>query len=147
MAYGIHDKKTWNMTKKVILVFGNISYEKKKGRQRCLSTLTPATISANAPDEPTTTTTTKKTLTNYFPILERGEKSLPGTLARITALDGMSFNVICCSTDIRAGLIATGFKILPTTVNTVRKMVEDYSKKIRNFLITEIFGKITPELV
>ena len=66
---------------------------------------------------------------NYFPILEREEKSLPATLAQLTALDGISFNVICCSSDIRASLIATEFKSLPTTVNTVRKMVVDYSKK------------------
>ena len=69
-----------------------------------------ATISANTPDEPPTKKT--KMLTNYFSILEREEKSLPATLARLTSLDGISFNVICRSS-------------LPTTVNTVRKMVVD----------------------
>ena len=84
-----------------------------------------------------------KTLTNYFPILGRNEKTLPAILVRFTVLNGISFNVICRSSDIRAGLIATGFKSLPTTVNTVPKMVVDYSKKIRNFLITETASKKT----
>ena len=75
--------------------------------------LTPATISANTPDEPLTKKT--KTLANYFPILEREEKSLPATLARLTALDGISFNFICRSSDVCAVLSATGFKILFTT--------------------------------
>ena len=49
--------------------------------------LTQATISANTPDEPPTKKI--KTLTNYFPILEREVKSIPATLARLTALDGI----------------------------------------------------------
>ena len=73
--------------------------------------------------------------------MEREEKSLPATLAQLTALDGISFNIICCSSDIHAGLIATGYKGLPTTVNTVRKMIVDYSKKKRNLLTTKIAGK------
>ena len=93
--------------------------------------LTTATTSANTPDEPPTKKS--KTLTKYFPILEQEEKSLPATLARLTALDGIPFNVIRRSCDLRAGLRATGFKSLPTTVQTVRKMVVDYSKKNKEF--------------
>ena len=105
--------------------------------------LTPTAISVNTRDEPPIKK--NKTLTNYFPILEREEKPLPATLARLTAIDGISFNVICRSSDIRTGLIATGFKSLPTTVKTVRKMVVDYSKKIRSFFITKIASKKKPE--
>ena len=73
--------------------------------------------------------------------MEREEKSLPATLARLTDLDGILLKVVCRSSDICAGPIATRLKSFPTNVNTVRKMVVDYSKNIRNFLITEIAGK------
>ena len=35
---------------------------------------------------------------------------MAATLARLTALDGIPFNVICNSSDLRAGLEAMGFK-------------------------------------
>ena len=59
----------------------------------------------------------------------------------INSLYRISFNVICRSSDIRAGLIATGFKSLHATINILSKMVVDYSRKIRSFLIIEIAGK------
>ena len=39
----------------------------------------------------------------------------------------MRFHSILHPIDLRAGLIATGLKSLPKTVNKVRKMVVDYS--------------------
>ena len=90
----------------------------------------------STPDEPPKNIS--KTVINYFPILRREEKSLPATLARLTALDGISFNVICRSCNLREGLISTGFNNLRKAVNTMRKMVVDYCNQIRNSQITKI---------
>lgn len=103
-----------------------------------------------APKTPEQTPTPKakklKTLKEYFPMQDQEEKSLPATLARLTAIHGVPFNVIIRSNDLRAGLLATGLKNLPTSSNTVRKMVVDYTKKIKNSLTTEIAHKKNPEL-
>lgn len=107
--------------------------------------LTTANNSAKTLEADEAPTKKSKPLTKYFPMLGQEEKSLPATLARLTALDGISFNVICHSSDLRAGLTATGFKSLPTTVNTVRKLVVDYSNKIKHSIITEIAHKKNPE--
>ena len=54
---------------------------------------------------------------------------MEATLARITALDGISFNIIRSSADLRAGLEAMGLKNIPKSAYTVRKIVTYYSQK------------------
>lgn len=83
-----------------------------------------------------------KAITDYVSVLECPEKSLEVTLARLTALDGITFNVLSSSLDLRAGLHAMGFKNLPSSANTVRKIVIEYSHKLRNFIINEMLKKI-----
>ena len=78
-----------------------------------LTTITLATKQ----DEPPTKT--KKMLTKYFLILKQNEKSLTATFPRFTALDGISFIIICCLIELCA-VLAIGFKCLPTAVNTVQ---------------------------
>ena len=68
-------------------------------------------------------------------------QSPPATVPQLKALDGISFNAKCRSIDLRAGLTASGLKSLPTTFDKVRKMVVDYSQKIKNSVITEIADK------
>ena len=54
--------------------------------------LRTSTTLTSTPDKPPKEIS--KRLINYFPILGREEKSFPATLARLTALDGIPFNVI-----------------------------------------------------
>ena len=59
----------------------------------------------------------KKQIVNQIFSDTGGRQLFPATLAQFTALDGILFNIICRSIDLHAGLIATRFKSLPTTVN------------------------------
>ena len=53
----------------------------------------------------------------------------------------ISFNIISYSSDLRAGLEAMGFKNIPKSPNTVRKIVTDYSNKLRNLVVGEFLDK------
>ena len=82
-----------------------------------------------------------KSITDYFPITDNKKLSLGATLARLTALDGIPFYVICNSSDLRAALEAMGFKNLPQSANTMRKIVLEYSKNVRISIISELYKK------
>ncbi|GLV44529.1 hypothetical protein CBL_12124 [Carabus blaptoides fortunei] len=77
----------------------------------------------------------KRTVTDYF-ILEK-ESTLDLTLARMTALDVLPFNIFVTSKDLRQLLISSGFK-LPVSANTIRKLVVNYGLKIRKLISKEI---------
>ena len=79
----------------------------------------------------------KKTkMTDYF--IDKDEKSLAAVLSRMTSLDGLPFSIFCTSADIREGLRARGFSDLPTSPNTARKIVMDYSKKVRQYVVNKM---------
>jgi hypothetical protein len=75
-------------------------------------------------------------ITSFFKT-DKNER-LAKVLARMTARDGLSFNIFNTSIDIREGLIARGFKELPKSANTIRNMVLDYGKNIRTTIRDEI---------
>ena len=56
----------------------------------------------------------------------------------MTARDNLSFNIICTSDDIRAGLAARKFKNIPTSPNGIRSMVMSFGKNVRDILIAEL---------
>ena len=80
-------------------------------------------------------------ITDYFPIKDDKKLSLDSTLARLVALNGILFKVICISSDLRAGLKAREFKNLPKSVNTLKKIVLEYSKNARISIISELSKK------
>lgn len=84
----------------------------------------------------------KAKLTNYFQPKLSQENKLSEIFARMTAKDGISFNTICTSLDIRAGLTARGFLNIPKSPNTIRKMVGDYANKIRALVVADIKSKL-----
>lgn len=77
-----------------------------------------------------------KLITSYFKSNKNEE--LSKVLARMTARDGLSFNTLINSYDIRQGLSARGFENIPKSSNTIRNMVLEYSKIIKNNVISEI---------
>ena len=56
----------------------------------------------------------------------------------MTAKDGLSFHLFCTSTDLRLVLVASGFKEIPRSANTIKKMVVDYSKSRRGIITKQI---------
>ena len=70
---------------------------------------------------------------------------MPAILARMTACDGLSFNITCTSYDIRKGLTARGFSNIPKDHKTIHKMVLNYSKNIRDEVIKELSSRIAME--
>jgi hypothetical protein len=77
--------------------------------------------------------TDKCKITNFFP--SNNDNSLSAVLARMTALDGLTFKVFCTSHDLRKALIARGFNEIPKSPNTIKNIVVNYSQKIRSSLI------------
>ena len=60
------------------------------------------------------------------------ENSLAATLSRLTACDGLSFNVIATSMDLRRGLVAMGFSQVPSAVATIKQHVMAYGQRVRS---------------
>ena len=60
----------------------------------------------------------------------------------MTAKDGISFSTIGDSIDKRAGLVA-GYKNVPKSRNTIRKMGLDYYEHIKKQVIKEIIDQIS----
>lgn len=79
---------------------------------------------------------------SYFPNKEA--ESLDQVVARMASLDGIPFQLFCTSEDIRKGLTARGFKDIPKSPNTIRKLVLHYADKIRNETIVQ-FNKLKSE--
>ena len=73
----------------------------------------------------------KPKITNYFSTTSKKEENLSEVLARMTAKDGISFSTICNSIDIRAGLVTRGYKNVPKSRHTIRKMVFEYYEQIK----------------
>ena len=84
----------------------------------------------------------KPKITNYFSATSKKEENLSEVLARMEAKDGISFSTICNSNDIRAGLVAQGYKNVPKSRNTIRKMALDYYEQIKKQVIKEIIDQI-----
>lgn len=71
------------------------------------------------------------TISQYFDT--KVDNSLPAVLSRLTSLDGITFNAICKSVDLRKGLIARGFLVsdIPKSKSGVSNNINCYSTKIR----------------
>lgn len=69
------------------------------------------------------------TIQKYLEQDAHDEKTLNATIARLAAVDGLSFKTICESNDLRRLFKAEGYKNIPTSPNTVRLIVSDYYKK------------------
>ena len=78
----------------------------------------------------------RKKITDYFS--HKYEKTLQDTLARITARDDMLFEIFCKSADLRECLRVRGFSDVPSSPNTMRKNVIDYSNRICSFIKDEM---------
>ena len=76
-----------------------------------------------------------------WPLKYDKKLSLEATLARLTALNGIPFKVICNYSDLRLDLEVMGFKNLPKSANTLRKNVLEHSKNVRISIISELFQK------
>lgn len=70
----------------------------------------------------------KTKITEYFS--SQVDESLPAILSRMTASDGIPFSLFCTSRDLRMLLISKGFKDVPKSANTIRKLVIEYGQKI-----------------
>lgn len=75
-------------------------------------------------------------ISSYF--IPENDRSLAATLARLVAVDGLSFSVICTSHDIRAGLMAMGHASIPTSANTIRQMICEYAKTLREIVKNKV---------
>lgn len=76
------------------------------------------------------------TITSYFkPIVD---DSFPAVIARLTALDGLPFNKFCTSEDLRKLLKVKGYRDIPKSPNTIRKIVLEYSNKMLQEAINEL---------
>ena len=75
----------------------------------------------------------KLLITNYFK--NNKNEKLSEVLARMTARDGLSFNIFIKSYDIREGLKARGFKDIPKSAVTIRNMVLEHSKIIKQYTL------------
>jgi len=69
------------------------------------------------------------------------ENSLPATLSRLTACDGLSFTVIVKSKDLRRGLVSMGFSQLPTSVDSIKQQVMKYGQKVRSLVMANLERK------
>jgi len=70
----------------------------------------------------------KRKLVDYF----IKSDTLDHVLARMTALDGLSFIVYITSNDLRQLLISKGHSNLPKSAETIRNRVVNFSFTIRN---------------
>ena len=58
------------------------------------------------------------------------DASLPAVLARMTACDGLSFNIFVTSSDLRKSLNALGHS-LPKSANGIKEQVMKYANDLR----------------
>lgn len=117
------------------------SHMKNKHKINTLKRLINVNISSDINNNVGSSTPANKVKINDF----FAEKEyLEEVIARMASLDGISFNLFCTSEDIRKGLIARGFKNIPTSPNTIRKYVLSYAEKIRKATTTQ-FDKLKSE--
>lgn len=67
------------------------------------------------------------------------DKSLPAVLARMTAVDGLSFSTFVKSEDLRQLMISSGFE-MPKSINTIKDMVMKYSLKVEESLVEQFLS-------
>jgi len=79
----------------------------------------------------------RNTLDKYR-YLKSDELSLPSTLARMTACDGMPFLLFTTSTDLRRGLHAMGFRDIPKSPNGIHNVVMNHAGDLRAQTIAEL---------
>lgn len=73
-------------------------------------------------------------------IVSKREKTFEAVLARMTAVDGLSFRVFQTSVDLRELLEAKGYSV-PKSAHTIKSKFLDYSKKIRSICKQQIVQK------
>lgn len=79
---------------------------------------------------------TQTQLTN-FPCFSKSLE-LDYVIARMCAKSGFPFSVFCTCEDIRAGLIARGFKNIPKSPSTIKALVMGVAKSVREDMVREI---------
>ena len=92
-------------------------------------------------DEESQATASKRSATGRSILsfmVHSNENSLPATLARMTASDGLPFRVFVTSSDLRRGLVALGLGKLPTSETQVKQLVMEEGERVRSFVTTEI---------
>jgi hypothetical protein len=70
-------------------------------------------------------------------ITKVGKKTTQEVVSRLAAEDGLSFNKICTSQNLRAAFLSQGF-ILPRNHTTVRKYVLDYCSEVKSVVKDEL---------
>lgn len=95
-------------------------------------------LKRNLPDIPSSSSPVaiKRKITDFYFV--ESQNTLPAILSRLTALDGLPFSIFIKSPDLRRCLNAMGFKDLPQSANTVRQMVFNYAKTLKDALRDEI---------
>lgn len=83
----------------------------------------------------------KEKIVGFFKPIIKIDKTIPAIISRLVARDGLPFLKICTSYDIREMLKRQGDSNIPKSSNTVRKIVLDYGKNIREELSSE-FSKL-----
>ena len=91
----------------------------------------------------------RKTATSAGPmtkfLLDRNENTLQAVIARMTARDGLPFQVFTTSHDLRRGLTALGLGNLPTSAESVKQLVINQGRRIRSFVMEQLSIKKTLE--
>lgn len=85
---------------------------------------------------PTTNKRCRVKISGYF--VPQNDKSLGATLARMIALDGLSFNIFCTSQDLRDAVRASGHHNLPTSPTGIQMLVMRYASSLRAQVTAEI---------
>jgi hypothetical protein len=85
-------------------------------------------------------TSVEKKQTSLLEFALRGQTSLKMRLARMVALDGLSFLVLANSRDIRDGLLALKYPSVPSSPTTIKQHVLEYADEVRSLCKTEIKG-------
>ena len=71
-------------------------------------------------------------------VMDKNERSLEATIARMTARDGLPFRVFVSSPDLRKALMSMGHSSIPKSESTIKKMVMDHGSSVRSFVIGEM---------
>jgi hypothetical protein len=76
------------------------------------------------------------TLANFM--MNKDERSLEATIARMAARDRLPFRVFASSPDMRKALMLMGFSQIPKSVHTIKKMVMDHGERVKSFVTGEM---------
>ena len=74
-------------------------------------------------------------------MLDKSENSLQATIAHMTARDGLPFRPFVTSPDLRKCLMALGFSHLPTSAESVKRMVMEHGGQVRSAVVTDMARK------